>query len=303
MILLEPGNRVLTETVSALFKISDPTAKRDPIDVRLCDFDEVQYRVTVDPNARNIMTVSISLPCWNEIKDMGGIELLNTTYAGLSTDAVSGYDVTLKFDFENLPAPADELIKKVNYLKANLLGSVFQRFLSNLLKGGAAAEPFKFSMRPDTHIYFFPGADRVTTIFSLDFTERVDRAVAKVFLQEFEDTRRHLGAAPPCAFTVNPPLEMKHFGITEPQGNQLGYLSFALLKNHVDNNKLDRAVMTLQTFRNYLQYHIKCSKTFFHARMRARVVSLLKLLNRAKQEQEDQPKRLLSGKYFVRKEG
>jgi len=70
----------------------------------------------------------------------------------------------------------------------------------------------------------------------------------------------------------------------------------------VDGPKLERVVGALQNFRTYLQYHIKCSKTYFHARMRARVVSLLKVLNRAKQDQGDnQPKRLMSGKYFTRK--
>lgn len=38
------------------------------------------------------------------------------------------------------------------------------------------------------------------------------------------------------------------------------------------------------TFRNYLQYHIKCSKAFMHTRMRIRVESLLQVLNRAKQK-------------------
>jgi len=187
-------------------------------------------------------------------------------------------------------------------LKTNIMGGVFIRFLTNLAKGGPALEPFKFNMRPDTQVFVLSGADRVTAIYQLDFTERVDIAVAKVFLTEFEDSRRHLQQAPVCSFNVNPPLEMKQFGITEPQG-KLGFLSFTLLKNHVDTPvKLDKAVAALHMFRNYLQYHIKCSKTYFHARMRARVQSLLKVLNRAKQEQEDQPKRLLSGKYFVRKD-
>jgi len=303
MILLEQGNRVLGETVLEKLKPSDPTAKREPMDVRLCDFDDVQYRVFVDPNNRNVLQVSIALPCWNDIKNVGGQDALNTHYSGLAAaEAAAGFDVTLNIDLDNLPAAPEVIVEKVKMLKTNLVGGPFYRFLQNLNKGGAALDPFKFSLRSDTTVYFFSGSDRVTLVYSVDFTERVDLAVAKVFLQEFEDTRRHLGSAPPCSFSVNPPMEMKAFNITEPQPGKLGFLSFALLKSHVDNNKLDRVVATLQSFRNYLQYHIKCSKSFFHARMRARVQSLLKVLNRAKQEQEDGPKRLLSGKYFVRKD-
>jgi len=302
MILLEPGNRVLADTVADKLKPSDPTAKRDPIDVRLCDFDDVTYRVVIDPNSRNLMQVSMSIPCWNEIKDAGVKEILADKYAGLVVDPAQGFDVTLQFDFDKLPASPDALIEKVRLLKTNVVGGVFSRFLTNMQKGGSSLEPFKFNLRADTQVYLISGTERVTVIFQVDFNERVDIAVAKVFLQEFEDSRRHLGQAPVCTFNVNPPLEMKAFGITEPQG-KLGFLSFTLLKNHVDSQaKLDRAVAALQTFRNYLQYHIKCAKSYFHARMRARVTTMLKVLNRAKQEQDDQPKRLLSGKFFVRKD-
>jgi len=298
-LLLETGNRVLADTVAE--KIKSAEAKRDPMDVRLCDFDEVAYRVVVDKAAVNIMQVSISLPCWNEVKAAGGEDALNKHYGSMVVPAISGFDATLQVDLDNLPFPADELITKFSLLKTNLIGGVFNRPLQNLSQGGAPGEHFKFSIRNDTTVYFIPSADRVTVVFSLDFSDRVDLAVAKVFLQEFVESRRHLGSAPPCSFSVNPQLELKVFGITEPQG-KLGFLSFAILKSHVDSNKLDRVVQTLQTFRNYLQYHLKCSKAHFHARMRARVRALLKVLNRAKTDQDDNaPKKTISGKTFVRK--
>jgi len=302
MILLEPGNRILGEIVAEKLKSSqDPSVKREPVDVRLCDFDDVSYRVLIDAQARNVMLVSMALPCWAEIKDAGGSEALDKYYKALVTEPQQGFDVTLLIDFDKLPLPVDEIVQKITLFKSNLIGGVFFRHFNNLLKGNAPEQPYKFSLRSDTIIYFFPGPDKVTVVFSLNFTERVDLAVAKVFLQEFVDSRRHLGAAPPCAFSLNPPMEMKSFNITEPQGG-LGFLSFALLKSHVDGNKLDKAVSTLQMFRSYLQYHIKCSKSHFHARMRARVRSLLKVLNRAKTDQdENAPKKTISGRTFVRK--
>lgn len=38
----------------------------------------------------------------------------------------------------------------------------------------------------------------------------------------------------------------------------------------------------MQLFRDYLHYHIKCSKAYMHSRMRTRVAEFLKVLNRAK---------------------
>lgn len=61
------------------------------------------------------------------------------------------------------------------------------------------------------------------------------------------------------------------------------------------------AVGLLHMLRNYVQYHIKCSKALFHQRMRARVVALLQVMNRARMEEVVQKaKKTASGRTFVR---
>lgn len=50
----------------------------------------------------------------------------------------------------------------------------------------------------------------------------------------------------------------------------------AIFTGHVDTiEKCEKAATMLQGFRNYLHYHIKCSKTYLHIRMRKRVDLLL----------------------------
>jgi len=193
------------------------------------------------------------------------------------------------------------VVAKVSTLKANTLGGVFTYFLQDVLSN-KAQDPFTFTLRADTIVYFFPGRERCTVIYSIDFKEKVDRAIAKVFMQEFCEARRNLQASPPVQFSVAPPSEMGHFKITEPTGN-LGFVSFAVLKSHVDRDKLPKVVSVMTTFRNYLQYHIKCSKAHFHARMRARVASLLQILNRAKAEPPagTTQAKTMSGRTFNRK--
>jgi len=46
MILLERGNRILGETVSSKLFL-DPEEKVEPMDVKLCDFDDASYRVQI----------------------------------------------------------------------------------------------------------------------------------------------------------------------------------------------------------------------------------------------------------------
>jgi actin related protein 2/3 complex subunit 2 len=54
----------------------------------------------------------------------------------------------------------------------------------------------------------------------------------------------------------------------------------------------------IQLFRDYLHYHIKCSKAYMHSRMRHRVAEFLKILNRAKPEVANQEKKTASGRTF-----
>jgi len=119
--------------------------------------------------------------------------------------------------------------------------------------------------------------------------------------------KKKIGKAPPVNFSAAPPRELAHFGINEQSAKaNLGYVSFAVLKPHVTDEKLrQRVCEQLQTFRTYTQYHIKCSKSYFHSRMRAKTAELLKVLSRAKVEQGDENARekivrTVGGKVFKR---
>jgi len=301
---LEPGNRILTETVSAHILGSGDAkadAKREPVDVRLCDFDDCSYRVVIDAKTKNLLTVSMALPAFREIKDFGAQAAVAASFGDKLVTPIDNFDVTVQVNLDT-EDKKEEVIKKINLLKSTAIGGVFRHFFSKLSKG-EVDKPFKFNLRGDTTIYFVPDKDRVVTVFGLDFKEKVDRAVAKVFMQEFVDSRKTIGFAPPIAWGVTPPSELKAFGITEPVPGYLGFISFAILKDHVSKEEtLIRVVDVLQGFRNYLQYHIKCSKSFFHSRMRGRCKELLKVLNRAKQVDPDgeKTKKTITGRTFTR---
>jgi len=308
MILLERGNRILGETVSAKINFEvDPNSeeKIEPMEVKLCDFDDVSYHVSIKAEDRNIMFVSMSMPFYHQIEKHGAKDAFEKAFGSLVMPAEANYDMSIKIDLASMKdqKSKDDTVNKISLMKSIVIGGVFDYFFTAVLNGKTITEPFKFDLRSDTTVYLFPRPDRCIVVFALDFKEKVDKAIAKVFMQEFVEARRGLGAAPPCAWGVNPPMELAHYKITEPIGN-LGFISFPVLKSHVDSNKKERVVATLQSFRNYMQYHIKSSKSHFHQRMRARVVSLLNVLNRAKVDQEDKNKAMKTaqGKTFVRKD-
>jgi len=253
----------------------------------------------------DLLQVSMNMPCYNSIKDVGGSAAFEKYYKDYMIDPIDGFDLSVKIELPKLTdqKQKDELVQRLSGFKPNVIGGVFDHFFTAVMKGGTQPDPFRFDLRADTSVFFFPGKDRITVIFGLDFKEKVDRAIAKIFMQEFVEAKRSLGAAPPCMWSVNPPNELAHFDIKEPTGN-LGFLSFAILKTHLEKDKKEKVIGVLQVFRNYLQYHIKCSKSYFHSRMRARVVSLLGILNRAKAEIEPKFRKnemkTASGRTFVR---
>ncbi|MES1916801.1 MAG: hypothetical protein MHM6MM_008588 [Cercozoa sp. M6MM] len=103
-------------------------------------------------------------------------------------------------------------------------------------------------------------------------------------MNSFQEAKRlrELSLAPICTYSPTPPLEISEFAPT-PSDCSVGFLSFVVQTRHMNTpDKVTQTARTLVGFRNYLQYHIKCSKAFFHSRMRARVANLLKVLNRAK---------------------
>jgi len=323
MILLEPGNRILYETVLGQFagpeavevddddvakgKKEKKEAKRPAVDIKLCDFDDTSYRVTIDSADRSTLLVSMNLPAYRQAKDHGCNDAFKAVYGDLVHAPQQDMDLTVAINLDTLAEDKKEsLARQVSLIKSVVIGGVFKQFYGNLQKDTASPH-FKFDLRNDTTVYFVSDKDRCTTIFGLDFKEKVDKVLARVFMQEFVDARRRLGFAPTVSFTVAPPAELGKgtWGITEPNAGDLGYVSFGVLKSHVkDSAMIDKITSVLQSFRNYIQYHIKCSKSYFHSRMRARCVSLLKVLNRAKVEDPEKDKtkgkKTISGKTFRR---
>jgi actin related protein 2/3 complex subunit 2 len=291
MILLPLGHRCLTETCQDLiewqpdsFDDEKKDQHRRNMKVEMSDYDNVSYQVKVVKGQYDNMLVSMNLPFLDDIRDVGAQGCLDSTYAGLVADETeNNYNITLNVPFSDFKSAEDQkaLTSKISLFKSNLIGSVFHHFFE-AVNAGTVLENFMFDLRSDTQIYFVPSADRVAVIFGIDFEEKFDKVLARIFLTEFQDARRRIGSAPPVSFDVNPTRELADFGITEATGN-LGFISFSVLKSHVSSQKKrDNVANLLQGFRTYLQYHIKCSKSFFHSRMRKRCVDLLKVLNRAK---------------------
>jgi len=307
MLLLANKNKILEETVRDQI-MRDPSEKRQQLlDVKLCDFDEVSYNVKInntevaDGEPSNPMTVAISLPCFSEIKDEGTIDEAKRVFGEwYSEEAPNGYDLGLSIDFQKLEdeeKKKEQLIKNIGQLKYTVTSGPFVKHFT-ALKNGECGDNFEFNLRSDTRIYFRPKNDRVTIIYAVDFNDKVDKVLAKIFMQELVDARKRIRSAPPFSWNTDPPLEIQDKVTRNP--GILGYASIPVMLAHVSGDKMPRVIGALINFRSFLQYHLKCAKSFFHSRMRAKCSELLKILNRAKVKFGKTEKKTKSGRTFKR---
>ncbi|XP_071498228.1 actin-related protein 2/3 complex subunit 2-like [Diadema antillarum] len=299
MILLEIKNRILEDTLLQKFENAQAGGKADGIDIKIADFDGVLYHIGNQDGNKTKLLVSISLTFFKDLQEYGADELLKREYGDFLTTPESGYNATLLIDLENLPPNVEEFAAKVALLKRNCFASVFERYFKYQENEESGKKKAVIQYREDETMYVSARKDRVTVIFSTVFKDDDDVIIGKVFMQEFKEGRKASHTAPQVLFSHRePPLELE--GTDAATGDNIGYITFVLEPRHTNAASRDNTINLIHTFRDYLHYHIKCSKAYIHSRMRFRTSEFLKILNRARPEDQTQKeKKTISGKTFV----
>jgi len=285
MIILDYHNKIIEDTILDKFNNKDAEGKFDALDISLADFDGVTFHVsTPDSNQRNLVQISMSMKCWVQLKANGVDNVLNAHYGSYLVTAESGYDVSVQIDLNKPPA---------DLLKRHALAAPFYKVFDNMTGG-----LIEILYRDDEAIYLKPEAERLIVIFSVAFKDPDDVVFAKVFLQEYQDARKTMSNAPSVTFSQKePPMELSSLKNLRVGSNN-GFVSFVLFPAHI--KKREPTIDNITEFRNYLHYHIKCSKAYMHTRMRNKVRAFLQVLNRSKQEAISAEKKTITGKTFRR---
>jgi len=301
--LLDYNNRIIEETIANKLAQASSGEKLDVTEIVAADFDGVKLAVISDPEVKtnNILNISIAWRCFQDCAKYGALELLQKEYGSLAqATPQSGYDFTAQIDLLNAP-DKDKLPNKLSLIKRHVLAAPFYALFD------AVEKDTKWDLTTiqyrDNEALYLKKIDKESclVIFSVSFADLDDITYAKVFLQEYQDARKQLKGVPAVNFSQKEaPLELKGVPNIDSNSNN-GFVSFVLFKNQIDIKNRDRTINNIQTFRNYLHYHIKCSKGYMHMRMRKRVETLLQVLNRAKMEFGEKEKKTIGGKTFVRK--
>jgi actin related protein 2/3 complex subunit 2 len=300
MILLEPHNVIIQTTLGE--KIIKPSS----VDVQFVDYDGVRFHLST-PERKTVLLLSMHIRCWDELVQYGALDVLQREYGSLlQPQSEPEYNVSLAIDLEQLPEDRDSFIMSIALFKRNALAAPFEHAFTSQKSldsaGTGAGDLMQIHYRDEEAIYIQASHDRVTVIFSTVFRDETDRIYGKVFLQEFVDARRQpsIHNSPQVLYSNrDPPLEIRHLPNLR-NTEDTGYVTFVLFPRHFTNPATASATIShIQLFRDYLHYHIKCSKAYMHSRMRHRVAEFQKVLNRAKTEVATTEKKTASGRTLL----
>ena len=131
----------------------------------------------------------------------GSSDYLNRLFPGLVSSPDSGYDVAIEFDCDSLPDPV-QFLELISQLKRHVLGGPLDRAFTALVEKRSASLPVTmFDYRAGETIFVCPSESKVVVVFLVDFADLTDKAVAKIFLQEFVEAQRTKSTAPPVSFS------------------------------------------------------------------------------------------------------
>ncbi|GFN78118.1 Arp2/3 complex 34 kda subunit [Plakobranchus ocellatus] len=287
MILLETNNRIVQETLTLKIKNVLDGGKPDSVDITIADFDGVLFHIS---NPDGVKTKIM-------LQEHGADQLIKREYDSILSSPESGYNVSVVIDLENVPNDWSSVVEKVSLLKRNCFASVFEKYFQFQEEGNDGNARAVIHYRDDETMYVEAKKDRVTVIFSTIFKDVDDIVIGKVFMQEFKEGRRKYQQAPQVLFShKEPPQELSNTDART--GDNIGYITFVLFPRHTNKNARDNTINLIHMLRDYLHYHIKCSKAYIHQSMRAKTTDFLKVLNRARPEVKDKEKKTITGKTF-----
>lgn len=301
MILLEINNRVVEDVLRVKWAELEANQKLESVDVTVADFDGVSIHLSNYEGIKTKIQISILLKFFRELREHGAEDVLRREYGDmlLSTPEI-GYSVSILIDLESTPVDQREpTIKRAGLIKRNCFASVFEKYFDFQERGEAGHRRAVIHYRDEETMYIEAKSDRVTVIFSTVFKDETDVTIGKVFMQEFKEGRRASHTSPQVIFShKEPPMELED--TDAKKGDNICYITFVLFPRHTNRVVRENTINMIHIFRDYLHYHIKCSKAYIHSRMRAKTADLLKVLNRARPEKRNGEKKTITGRLFQR---
>jgi len=293
MILLKSDSAVIYESL----KLKNSTEHEKSfkyLDAHFSDHAQAHFHLT-HQHERGELLLSLRMPAWEDIRNFNNGTAIKkyvqepfeaAKLAWLEEEkAEKGYDISVACPSATL---TDAQISLLATLRQRIFAAPLREIIDTQKSGTKASNSaIQISLGDKETFAVAAVADHIVVIFATIFPDPTDIVLAKVFLQELHDTRKQqlsVQDAPAVVLGREPPADVAHL-FPKRKGDNLDYISFVLFPRHyASNEQIERLSALLPTFRDYLHYHLKCSKAYLHGRMRAKTSDFLKILNRAKPE-------------------
>jgi len=116
------------------------------------------------------------------------------------------------------------------------LGAPIKRALASLASGqGKTTDSCEINYRSDEKYWVTANKTEVTVSYGLQFDNATEKALARIFLLEFSDSKRHVKNPPAIIYHDQKFPELVTACFPEASKNKYsnGVISFTLFKNHV----------------------------------------------------------------------
>jgi len=252
MILLEHVNIIVHDLI-----LADLSAEKPTTDSTCSDFDGCQLHIWW--TSATVVNVSLKSGAAKSLLENGGHEILTAVYgSSFAGSPEAGYDAQITGDVSALPPGEREAFAtKFAQFKNHLYSAPIMRCVRAASEGRVQPGISDVAIRSSNERLWVKqdDTDRVTIIFSVDFSDPDDVVFGRVFLNEI---KKPVQGAPTVDYTTRntPPMELRAIrGL--PVGDSVSYVTFVLFKRHwTPITKAQASLFTLISFRNYLHYHI-----------------------------------------------
>ena len=201
----------------------------------------------------------------------------------------------LKQKLENYAKVTSE---KFSLFRVKLYASVIQQMLEDV-KNKKPTKLFSYHLNRDNILYILPSEDRVELIYGITFLQDTDISLAKVFLQELEEAKRHVKNCLDAKVYVKTDKDIPN-DITKidlPGNYSNGLVVFNLYIK--DITQIVKKLNYFVNFRQYIQFHIHSIKTFLHIRMNRKGKEIENKLNSCKIVPDEYIKKLETLNFYV----
>jgi actin related protein 2/3 complex subunit 2 len=202
-----------------------------------------------------------------------------------------------------IPLPEDEaakvvtspLLAKAASLRTICLAAPFVKCVE-MFQANKLTFKMRVPYRPNESIYLFPAKGNLNVVVSIVVPDKSDRILVRTFLTEFAEAKkldRQAAGGPGFAFLHGeaPPFP-EGLSAAEPNGDEsVFWCQFSLSKKSMESQaNTELCAEFLANFREYVMYHMQCTRSAMHARMRERVKNSLQVLTRAKTSTTGRPR-------------